>query len=86
LLSASIYQINPIWRKLKSARFEVLKALDRDVWILLSTLALKSFSTSTFSVSIAIYLNKLGVYSLTLGLISRQPASWRPSVACPRGL
>ena len=42
---------------------------DRDVWILLLTRALRSFSAAILSVTFAIYLSKLGAESVHIGLV-----------------
>lgn len=49
--------------------FDVIKDFDRDVWILLLTRAFRSFSAAILTVGFSIYLSKLGVSSISLGLI-----------------
>jgi len=64
----------------------VLKSLDRDSWILLSTRALRSFSASILSVSLAIYLSKLGASSLTLGLLFTGTSLFAAVRSLPEGV
>jgi len=47
----------------------VITEFDRDVWILLLTRALRSFSAAILSVTFAIYLSKLGAESVHIGLV-----------------
>jgi len=69
-----------------SAGSGVLKVLDRDAWILLSTRALRSFSASILSVSLAIYLSKLGASSLTLGLLFTATSLFAAIRSLPEGM
>ncbi len=46
-----------------------LKEFDRDVWILLSTRGVRSFSASILSVCFTIYMSKLGASATQLGLM-----------------
>jgi len=47
----------------------VITEFDRDIWILLLTRALRSFSAAILSVTFAIYLSKLGAESVHIGLV-----------------
>jgi len=47
----------------------VIAEFDRDVWVLLLTRALRSFSAAILSVTFAIYLSKLGAESVHIGLV-----------------
>lgn len=47
----------------------MITEFDRDVWILLLTRALRSFSAAILSVTFAIYLSKLGAESVHIGLV-----------------
>ncbi|MFH2111441.1 MAG: MFS transporter [Candidatus Bathyarchaeota archaeon] len=69
-----------------SGSLGVLRSLDRDAWILLSTRALRSFSASILSVSLAIYLSKLGASSLTLGLLFTATSLFAAVRSLPEGL
>lgn len=64
----------------------VFRSLDRDSWILLSTRALRSFSASILSVSLAIYLSKLGASSLTLGLLFTGTSLFAAVRSLPEGV
>lgn len=48
---------------------QFLAEFDRDVWILLSTRGLRSFSAAILTVCFAIYMSKLGATSVQLGMI-----------------
>lgn len=56
-------------RTLVSNNLSVITEVDRDIWILLLTRALRSFSAAILSVSFAIYLSKLGADSVHIGLV-----------------
>ncbi len=48
---------------------QYLKEFDKDVWIILSSRGIQSFSASILSVCFAIYMSKLGASSTQLGLM-----------------
>ena len=48
---------------------QFVKEFDRDVWILLSTRGVRSFSAAILSVCFTIYMNKLGATSVQLGMM-----------------
>ena len=64
----------------------ILGSLDRDAWVLLATRALRSFSAAALSVSLAIYLSKLGADSLTLGLAFTGTSLFAALRSLPEGL
>jgi len=48
---------------------QLIKEFDRDVWILLTTRGIRSFSAAILSVCFTIYMNKLGATSIQLGMM-----------------